>query len=121
MARVAIRIAVLHEVDDYLPIGIAPLPHGVGAHVPPDLRIDLEPRLVPRDSRFLLLGEESRQVEMRLSGPCRRVDELDSQISRMGAGDEVLQCGTSGGDAAVCRAEYLVCGDSVCYSYVGCD
>src|SRR5690625_6844130 len=79
-ARVALLIAVQHEVDDELPIGIAPLPHGVGAHVPPDLRIDLEPRLVPRDSRFLLLGEEARQVEMRLSGPCRGDDELDAQI-----------------------------------------
>ena len=104
-ARVSLFIAVQHEVDDELPIGIAPLPHGVGAHLSPDFRIDLEPRLVPRDSRFLLLGEESRQVEMRLSGPCRRDDELDAQIARMGAGAEVLQSGTAEGDAAEGRAE----------------
>src|SRR5699024_10180744 len=73
--------------------------------VPPDLRIDLEPRLVPRDSRFLLLGEEARQVEMRLSGPCRGDDELVAQVARMGAGAEVLQSSPAVGHAAEGRAE----------------
>src|SRR5699024_2243112 len=103
--RVSFLIAVQHEVDDELAIGIAPLPHGVGAHLPSNLRIDLEPRLVPRDSRFLLLGEEARQVEMRLSGPGRRNDELDAQIARMGAEAEVLQSSTAEGHAAEGRAE----------------
>src|SRR5699024_12499193 len=106
-ARVALLIAVQHEVDDELPIGIAPLPHGVGAHVPPDLRIDLEPRLVPRDSRFLLLGEEARQVEMTLSGPCRGDDELAAQIGRTGGGAEVLESTPAERQLAEERAEDL--------------
>src|SRR5699024_12397258 len=79
--------------------------NGVVAHQAPYFRSDMELRQVHQDSRFLLLGEESRQVEMRLSGPCRRDDELDAQIARMGAGADVLQSGTAEGDAAEGRAE----------------
>src|SRR5699024_5463565 len=103
--RVSLLIAVQYQVDDELTIAIAPLPHGVGAHLPADLGIDLEPGLIPRDSSLLLLGEEARQVETRLSGPRRRNDELDAQIARMGAGAEILQSRTAEGHAAEGRAE----------------